>query len=448
MPNFEVPNLAWVRNLPVIGARLYEALHGTQKAINAMAIQGNLNPGGQVDPPPAIQSVSAIADNGSLHVSIEHTAANVRRGVQYYVEHADNPSFINPQIRNVSDTRSLNEFIGNQTRYVRAYAAYPGSPAGPILYHGGASSPEPVNGGGLIGPAPYLPSQGSGTGAPGQGGHGPGPVPVRTDVSGFDWRLQRPIASESLLRASSPGSQGGIGSVDNTGGGGAGVTVSESVIAAAETLTSIGGTGNAITGVTVPSYSSRSLGFVLRYIPIHANSAGAIVIQENGLSVVAITKNGTASLSGGEFVVGKTYFLMWDGTEYQIVGAIAPISATVLASDSHGVPSVASLADTKIWVGSGSNLPVEHAVSGDAAMSDTGVLTLANSGVTASTYGDDTHVAVVSVDVKGRVTAASSVAITFPGTSGFTGTATFRNAAGTGTSSLTIVNGLITAYTP
>lgn len=44
-------------------------------------------------------------------------------------------------------------------------------------------------------------------------------------------------------------------------------------------------------------------------------------------------------------------------------------------------------------------------------------LTLANSGATAGTYGSATQVGQVTVDAKGRVTAASNVAITFPVTS-------------------------------
>ena len=220
MAGFQVPNLAYLRNIPIIGGRLYEALHGAQKAINTMALQGNLNPDGQVDPPPAIDGVTATAANGVLHVSVQHTAADVRRGVTYYIEHADNPSFINPQIRNIGDSRSFSEFIGSQSRFVRASAAYPGSATGPYQYHGGQATPLSVNGGGAVGPSPYLPSQGSGTGAPGQGGYGPGPIPVRSDSSGFDWRLQRPIASESVSGAQSPGSQGGIGSGGSGGSGG------------------------------------------------------------------------------------------------------------------------------------------------------------------------------------------------------------------------------------
>jgi len=50
--------------------------------------------------------------------------------------------------------------------------------------------------------------------------------------------------------------------------------------------------------------------------------------------------------------------------------------------------------------------------SGDATINTgTGAVTLAASGVSAATYGDSTHVAQIAVDAKGRVTSASSVAI-------------------------------------
>jgi len=56
------------------------------------------------------------------------------------------------------------------------------------------------------------------------------------------------------------------------------------------------------------------------------------------------------------------------------------------------------------------------AMTGDATSTvGTVALTLAASGVAAATYGDATHVAQVTVDVKGRVTAASAVAITTSG---------------------------------
>ncbi len=82
----------------------------------------------------------------------------------------------------------------------------------------------------------------------------------------------------------------------------------------------------------------------------------------------AVTKNGTNALVGGEFLTGKCYLLMYDGTRWQIVGIIAPISATVLASDANGVPSVAPLAAGDIWQGNGSNLPAAVAVPASAAV--------------------------------------------------------------------------------
>ena len=98
-----------------------------------------------------------------------------------------------------------------------------------------------------------------------------------------------------------------------------------------------------------------------------------------------------------------------------------PASATVLGSNAerHLIP--APLTDTKVWVGSTGNLPVEKAIFGDATLADTGALTLAAVNGSPGTFGDATHVAQVTVDAKGRATAVSSVAITFPGPTGIAG---------------------------
>lgn len=53
-------------------------------------------------------------------------------------------------------------------------------------------------------------------------------------------------------------------------------------------------------------------------------------------------------------------------------------------------------------------------LSGDVTTSGSLATTLSSTGVSASTYGDATHVGQFTVDVKGRLTSASNVAITFP----------------------------------
>lgn len=221
MSILNVRNLAYIRNIPVFGSRLYEALQDIQQGVGAVVQQGNLNPNGQPEAPPPLQSITATGQNGVLHVSLENSSAGLRRGHINYIEHADNASFNNAQIRNIGDSRSFTEFIGNQERFVRGYNAYPGSAASAHVYHGGEANPQPVSGGGTIGPPAYLPSQGAGTGAAGQGGMGPGPDPVRTESSGFDWRLQRAQGlSGGFTGTGSPGSQGSAGTGGGSGGGG------------------------------------------------------------------------------------------------------------------------------------------------------------------------------------------------------------------------------------
>lgn len=74
------------------------------------------------------------------------------------------------------------------------------------------------------------------------------------------------------------------------------------------------------------------------------------------------------------------------------------------------------------------------------------VATLANSGVGAGSYGDATHVSQVTVDAKGRVTAAASVAITYPPDTGITQlTGDVTAGPGNGSQAATLAN---TAVSP
>jgi hypothetical protein len=139
----------------------------------------------------------------------------------------------------------------------------------------------------------------------------------------------------------------------------------------------------------------------------------------------------------------------WSGSAWVQTPAV-PASATVLSSNSSHQIIAAALADTKIWIGQGTGLPAAETVSGDASLADTGALTLTTVNSTTGTFGDATHVAQFTTNAKGLTTFAQNVAITFPGTSGFSGTvALAKLTAVTGSNgSLTVVNGLITAYTP
>jgi len=180
----QVRNLDYLRSLsssemPGFGAKLYEALQDLITHHSNLEQQVNGNSTGSPEPPPPIDSVNVTGQNGHFNIAIQHNA-EIYRDVHYYVEHADNPQFTDSTIVHMGHSRNHNLFLGNVTRYFRAYASYSSSHISQPAYHGGASTPTAVNGGGAVGGPKFQASQSSGTGTPGQGLSGPGPIPFRT----------------------------------------------------------------------------------------------------------------------------------------------------------------------------------------------------------------------------------------------------------------------------
>lgn len=179
-----VPNLDYIRTLatpelPDLGAKLYEALNYLNNQSQTLAQQTNANGRGQPVPPAGIAGLKVTAQNG--HFSAEITDPNpIYRGVNYWLEHADNPHFINPIVEDLGQTRNWHDFLGSTTRYFRAYSSYASSAPSAPAYHGSQVTPLPVSGGGAIGGGPTATAQGSGTGAPGVGLQGPGLIPFRS----------------------------------------------------------------------------------------------------------------------------------------------------------------------------------------------------------------------------------------------------------------------------
>jgi hypothetical protein len=89
----------------------------------------------------------------------------------------------------------------------------------------------------------------------------------------------------------------------------------ESYIYAADT-----GAANAYV-VSLASAPTIVAGSLIVMKAAHANT-GASTLAVNGASAVAITKNGGTALSGGEISAGQIVFLVYDGTEYQLIGGV------------------------------------------------------------------------------------------------------------------------------
>jgi hypothetical protein len=170
--------LDYIRGLPEWGPKVAEALQSIADGHNTTEQQTNTNSEGQPIPPPAINGLTVTGQNGHFNVAITDNNS-IYRGIRYYVEHADNPHFINAHKVALHDTRNTNLFLGNVTRYFRAYSAYSSSAPSAPAYHGSASQPIAVTGGGTVGGPSFTADRGSGTGTAGVGLSGPGPVPYR-----------------------------------------------------------------------------------------------------------------------------------------------------------------------------------------------------------------------------------------------------------------------------
>ncbi len=94
-------------------------------------------------------------------------------------------------------------------------------------------------------------------------------------------------------------------------------TVTESAISNSEAISTSG--TNTITGATTNTYVSLSVGFMVRVLIANTNT-GPTTFNVNSIGAAPVTKNGTTALAGGELVGGRFYLLLYDGTNWQIVG--------------------------------------------------------------------------------------------------------------------------------
>jgi hypothetical protein len=105
------------------------------------------------------------------------------------------------------------------------------------------------------------------------------------------------------------------------------------------------------------------------------------------------------------------------GTGYTVATLVANVDGNL-----NGTANAANILSTARTISATGD--ATWSVSFDGSANATAALTLANTGVTATTYGTSTAVPTIAVDSKGRITSASNTNITFPVTTvnGFAGT--------------------------
>lgn len=155
------------------------------------------------------------------------------------------------------------------------------------------------------------------------------------------------------------------------------------------------GSGNGyVRGVRISRYAR----YLANFTPYTDLTATSFITSKQKMQFVGDVTSPSTYLTNG----GMTLTLPNTGVTAGTYGSAT--HTPQFAVDSKGrITGASNIAST----------PPTTTYTGDVTGSGTGTigLTLANSGVTAGAYGDATHVAQIQVDAKGRVTAASSAAI-------------------------------------
>jgi hypothetical protein len=84
------------------------------------------------------------------------------------------------------------------------------------------------------------------------------------------------------------------------------------------------GTADVITATSVPAITAYTAGQTFRFISSGANTTN-VTLNINAIGAKAVTKNGTTALVAGDIPSGAICTVVYDGTRFQLVGAISVV---------------------------------------------------------------------------------------------------------------------------
>jgi hypothetical protein len=110
-----------------------------------------------------------------------------------------------------------------------------------------------------------------------------------------------------------------------------------------EWLTSISGT-DTITAVAAIGMGAYAAGQCFRFVSSGANTTTSVTLNLNGLGAKAITKNGATALAVGDIPSGSVVEVVYDGTQFQLVGTSVNNASTATSLTGTSTASVQTTA--------------------------------------------------------------------------------------------------------
>ncbi|MDP3779301.1 MAG: tail fiber domain-containing protein [bacterium] len=153
---------------------------------------------------------------------------------------------------------------------------------------------------------------------------------------------------------------------------------------------------------------------------IYSTSTKSFICSADAGAGGGITSLNGLTAAGQTFATGNTgvdFGILSSGSvhTFNLPSASGTVRGLLTSADwtTFNNKLTSSLNSGNIFVGNASNTVAAVALSGDATLSNAGVLTLANSGAIAGTFGSTTTVPIITVDSKGRITSVSATSTPF-----------------------------------
>ncbi|MEZ0391636.1 MAG: beta strand repeat-containing protein [Pseudobdellovibrionaceae bacterium] len=175
------------------------------------------------------------------------------------------------------------------------------------------------------------------------------------------------------------------------------------------------GTSSAFSGDVTGTYDTNSVDKIKGKAITAATAVNQIMIYDGTAWVNKVVSGDATITSAGNLALDTTGVAAGTYTKVQVdakgrVLSASQINSADITTALGYTPPTAALNDGQIFVGNASNVASPVTLSGDATLTNSGVLSLISTGVSTGTYGSATAVPSFTVDSKGRVTVAGSQA--------------------------------------